>query len=64
MAKSEGKTTMACSSCRKSPVVRRPSSTPSGNGGIVLPTPEHVNQTMAKNADPRSKVMGLKYVPK
>lgn len=55
---------MACSSCRKSPVVRRPSSTPSGNGGIVLPTPEHVNQTMAKNADPRSKVMGLKYVPK
>ena len=56
---------MACSSCRRSPVYRRPSTTPNGNGGIVIPSPERVNQTTGNaKGDARSRVTGLKYVPK
>lgn len=54
---------MACSSCRKSPVVRRPSSTPGGNGGVILPTPTQVNQ-VAGQVGAKAKITGLKYVPK
>lgn len=56
---------MSCSACRQSPVYRRPSSTPTGNGGIVLPTPTRVNNTSAPHTgDARSKITNLKYVPK
>lgn len=54
---------MACSSCRKSPVVRRPS-TSGGNGGIILPTPGTVNRAPSSGNDQRSKITGLRYVPK
>lgn len=54
---------MACSSCRKAPVVRTPTST---TRGTILPTPTQVNR--GKNGgnatDARSRVTGLKYVPK
>lgn len=54
-----------CSSCRQTPVYRRPSFTPGGNGGVVVPTPEKVNQTMRNlKGDTKSRVTGLKYVPK
>ena len=56
---------MACSSCRKSPVQRVPSSNPGSNGGIILPKPSQVNRTpMPTTGDARTKITGLRYAPK
>lgn len=56
---------MACSSCRKAPVWRRPE--PTVRGGRVLPgTPPATNkrEPATTRDEQRSKITGLKYVPK
>lgn len=52
---------MACSSCRKPPVVRHPSM-PGGVGGII-PTPAAVNRAVRPSND-KERITKLRYVPR
>lgn len=56
---------MACSACRKSPVIRSPSAIPSVQPrNVIVPQPSRVGQQAAPANNARGLVMGLKYVPR
>lgn len=55
---------MACTSCRRAPVWRAPSAGSQGNGTII-PRPANVNRAVKNpSSDQRSRITGLKYVPR
>jgi hypothetical protein len=57
---------MACAACRRpKPVFVRPSSTGTGNGGVIAIKPNNTNtQPGSRDVGQRARVTGLKYVPR
>lgn len=57
---------MACAACRRpKPVFVRPSTSGSGNGGVIAIRPDNTNtQPGSRNQSERAKITGLKYVPR
>lgn len=59
---------MACSSCRRAPIWRQPSSTSNASGNrSVIARPAVVNNNMvhaSTTGDSRSRITGLKYAPR
>jgi hypothetical protein len=58
---------MACSSCRRAPIWRQPTSTGNTSGSKVVARPAVVNNNMvhaSTTGDSRSRITGLKYAPR
>lgn len=58
---------MACSSCRRAPIWRQPTSSNGGSKSGVIARPAVVNNNMvhaSTTGDSRSRITGLKYAPR
>lgn len=58
---------MACSTCRRAPIWRQPSSSTRGTRNGVVARPAVVNDNMvhaSTSGDSRSRITGLKYAPR
>ena len=57
---------MACSSCRRAPIWRQPTSSGNNNRGVVARPAVVNNNTVhaSTTGDSRSRITGLKYAPR